>query len=92
MRPNNGQESLYNSIGWMIDNILLQVSVIFISMSLHPMTDIIYEPPGDSYFHALLDKEFWILVFEDLLKIKTAFKCHITCFLNVLLEGFAAHP
>ncbi|KAK5798067.1 hypothetical protein VI817_004358 [Penicillium citrinum] len=45
---------------------------------LSPLSNVFDKTSSDAYFDPFLDKEFWILVLVDLLKVKTIVEYHIT--------------
>ena len=60
--------------------------------SFYLKADVINEPPGGTYFHAVLNKETWVLILINLYKVETIFEGHIVCFVDVLPESLVAYP
>ena len=58
----------------------------------HPKADVANEPPRGTYFHAVLNKETWVLILINLREVETIFEGHIACFVDVLPEGLVANP
>ena len=50
------------------------------------------EPPGGTYFHAVLNEETRVLILINLHEVETIFEGHIACFVDVLPKSLVAHP
>ncbi|KAJ5300969.1 uncharacterized protein N7443_005971 [Penicillium atrosanguineum] len=61
------------------------------SAPLHPKTDVTYEPPGGTCFHAVLDKTTWVLILMNLHETEAIFEGHIARFIGIIPESFITH-